>query len=112
MSETGTAGRKRRKPGAGHKGKGKGCGPASHVHSDKPRQPLVITPEKQRERALKRWADHRERVAQGPEAVEAHARIVRFEKMRREMKREKRRIHASVLPSPARSNGENNGDLA
>lgn len=89
----------------GHKGKGRGCGPASNLHSDKPRQPLVITPEKQRERALKRWADHRDRVAQGPEAVEAHARLVRLEKIRLEMKREKRRIHASVLPSPARSEG-------
>lgn len=89
----------------GHKGKGRGCGPASYVHSDKPRQPLVITPEKQRERALKRWAAHRERVAQGPEAVETHARLVRLEKIRLEMKREKRRIHASVLPSPARSEG-------
>ncbi len=86
---------------AGHRGKGIGAGPASYAQSDKPRQPLVITPEKQRERALKRWADHRDRVAQGPEAVEAHARQVRFKKVRMAMKKEKRAIRSSVLPSPA-----------
>ncbi len=87
---------------AGRKGKGRGCGPASYAHSDKPRQLLVITPEKQRERALKRWADHRERVAQGPDAVEAHARVVRFKKVRLQMKKEKRALRASTIPSPAR----------
>jgi len=86
---------------AGHRGMGRGCGPASYAHSDKPRQPLLITPEKQRERALKRWAAHRERVAQGPEAVEAHARLVRFKKVRMAMKKEKRAMRSSVLPSHA-----------
>lgn len=109
MSETDTAGRKQRRPGAGHRGKGRGCGPASHEHSAAPMTMLDTAPEKQRARALKRWADHRERVAQGPEAVEAHARIVRFEKIRREMRREKRRIRAG-LPPPACSNGETNAD--
>ena len=92
----------------GHRGKGRGQGPASRIHSEKPRQPLVITPEKQRERALKRWADHRERVAQGPEAVEAHRRAVALRKMRQQMKAERRAIRAS-LPSPACSSGGHHG---
>lgn len=99
--ETDTAGRRQRKPGAGHRGKGKGCGPASYEHSDKPRAaPLDTSSEKQRGRVLKRWAAHRERVAQGPDAVEAHARMLRFKKARMEIKREKRRIRAT-LPPPA-----------
>ncbi len=85
----------------GRRGKGIGAGPASYAHSDKPRQPLVLTPEMQRERALKRWAAHRERVAQGPDAVEAHARVVRFKKVRLQMKKEKRALRASAIPSPA-----------
>lgn len=89
---------------AGHRGKGRGCGPASRTQSEKPRQPLVITPEKQRERALKRWADHRARLAQGPEAVESHRRAVALKKMRKEIKAERRAIRAN-LPPPARSEG-------
>ena len=88
----------------GHRGKGRGQGPASRTNSDKPRQPLVITPEKQRERALKRWADHRERMAQGPEAVEAHRRAVALRKMRKQMKVERRAIRAR-MPPPACSGG-------
>lgn len=59
---------------------------------------LDTAPEKQRARALKRWAAHRERVAQGPDAVAQHARMIRFEKMRLELVREKRRIRAELPP--------------
>jgi hypothetical protein len=94
----------RRKPGAGHTSMGRGVGPATGRGNGKPRQKLDTSPEKQRERVLKRWAAHRERVAMGPHAVEEHARKLRFQKIVNELKREKRRIR-DELPSRARLEG-------
>ncbi|MDD2706268.1 MAG: hypothetical protein PHU07_13190 [Acidocella sp.] len=94
--------RPRRKPGCGHTSKGRGCGPATGRGNGKPRQKLDTAPEKQRERVLKRWAAHRQRVAMGPHVVEEHARKLRFQKIAQELKREKRRIR-DELPPRARS---------
>jgi hypothetical protein len=89
---------------AGHRGHGRGRGgPASYVHSDKLRQPLDTSSELQRARAHTRWAAHRERAAEGPEAVAAHARMCRLKKIKAELKREKRAVRSILMPSPARS---------
>ena len=81
----------------GHRGKGKG--PARGFGNGNPRAPMLDTsPEKQRARALKRWADHRERVAQGPDAVEAHRRVIALNQAKLKNLRERRAIRASLPP--------------
>jgi hypothetical protein len=77
---------------AGHRGSGRGQGPARGPGNGNPPKLLDTSPEKQRERVMRRWAAHRERVAQGPDVVAAHARMVRFKKMRLELKRVMRSI--------------------
>lgn len=104
--ETDIVGRKQRRPGAGHRGKGGGYRPPQGAGNGNPGKPLDTAPEKQRARALKRWAAHRERVAMGPHVVEEHARKVRFEKMRLEIVREKRAMRASLPPRVCSLEGE------
>jgi hypothetical protein len=90
---------------AGHRGYGKGQGPARGPGNGNPAKPLVTTPELQRARAHKRWSDHRERAAEGPEAVAAHARMCRLKKIKAELKRAKRAMRSIQLPPRVCSEG-------
>ncbi|MEE3502654.1 hypothetical protein [Acidiphilium acidophilum] len=105
-----TAGRRQRKPGAGHRGKGTGCGPANGPGNGNPGKPLDTSPDKQRARINKRWAAHRERVAQGPDAVAQHARMIRLEKARLELVRAKRAMRASNYRRARVLQGANDAD--
>lgn len=86
---------------AKHRSKGIGAGPGQGPGNGNPPKPLDTSPEKQRARINKRWAAHRERVAMGPDAVEAHARMVRLKNARLEMVRAKRAMRSSELPPRA-----------
>jgi hypothetical protein len=90
----------------GHRGKGIGGGPGQGPSNGNPGKLLDTSPEKQRARALKRWADHRERVAQGKEAVESHRRVVALKRARLELVRLKRSMCAASMPPRACSEGK------